>query len=69
MIIDEPNDSGSDLKEEEEEAGADIMVIGLFTAGGFLVILLIFICVLVVEKLRNARKRITEIVDLKPVDF
>lgn len=43
------------------------MVIGIYTAGGFLAILIIFLCVMAVEKCRRARKRITEVVDLQPI--
>ena len=44
------------------------MVIGIYTAGGFLAILIIFLCVMAVEKCRRTRKRITEVVDLQPIE-
>ena len=43
-----------------------MLIIGLYTAGGFLAILVIFLCVMGIEKCRRARKRITEVVDLQP---
>lgn len=61
----DPKPKKNDEKEKEkEEEGIDIMVVGIYTAGGFLAILIIFICVMAVEKCRKKVKRITEIVEL-----
>ena len=45
------------------------MTIGIYAGGVLLAILLVFCCVLCIEKVRKNRKRITEVVELKPVDI
>ena len=51
-------------EQKVEDEGIDVLTIGIYTAGGFFAILLIFICFLTVERIRKKRKRITEIVEL-----
>jgi len=62
-------DSFSQVKDVEksdegEKSAIDILTVGIYTSAGFLSILLIFCCVLMIEKMRKNRKRITEIVEL-----
>ena len=55
--------------EVEEEKGMDIATIGMYTGGVLVAILIIFIIVMIVEKIRKKHKRITEVVEFKPVDL
>lgn len=55
-----------DVRAEEKK---DIMTIGIYAGGVLMAILLVFCCVLCIEKVRKNRKRITEVVELKPVDI
>lgn len=45
------------------------MIIGIYTGSAIFVILVIFITMLTIEKVRKKNKRITEVVEFKPVDL
>lgn len=55
--------------EEDEESSTDIATIGIYTGGVLVAIIIIFIIVMIVEKIRKKNKRITEVVEFKPVDL
>ena len=68
--FEEVDDSVKSKNDKIEEAeGVDILTIGVYTAGVFFAILLVFICVLTIERIRKNRKNITEVVEMKPVDL
>ena len=56
-------------EEEEENGGIDIVTIGIYTGGVLVAILIIFVIVMMIEKCRRKHKRITEVVEFKPVDI
>ena len=64
-------EAGGDLEaeDEEEEGGVDIVTIGIYTGGVLVAILIIFVIVMMIEKIRRKHKRITEVVEFKPVDL
>ena len=45
------------------------MTIAAYTGGVFTAIFVVFLIVMCIEKIRKKRKRITEVVELKPVDI
>lgn len=47
----------------------DIVTIGIYTGGVLVAILIIFVIVMMIEKIRRKHKRITEVVEFKPVDL
>ena len=62
-------DTLSITPEVDDKGAIDISTIGIYTGGALLAILLIFIIVMIVEKCRKKKKRITEVVEFKPVDL
>ena len=56
-------------EEEEEKGGVDIVTIGIYTGGVLIAILIVFVIVMMIEKCRRKHKRITEVVEFKPVDL
>ena len=67
---DEESEEIDELEDEEEEkGGVDIVTIGIYTGGVLVAILIIFIIVMMIEKCRRKHKRITEVVEFKPVDL
>ena len=62
-------DTQSITPEVDDKGAIDISTIGIYTGGALLAILLIFIIVMIVEKCRKKKKRITEVVEFKPVDL
>lgn len=67
--VDDSVKAKGETDEKVETEGVAILTIGIYTAGVIFAILIVFICVLTIEKIRNKRKRITEIVDMKPIDI
>ena len=65
----EEYDDSVKSKETEETEGIDILTIGIYTAGVFFAVLVLFIIVMAIERARKNSKRITEVVELKPVDL
>ena len=59
----------AELEVDEEEGGVDIATIGIYTGGVLVAILICFIIVMIIEKIRRKHKRITEVVEFKPVDL
>lgn len=53
----------------EEKKGLNIATIGIYAGCVIMAVLIIFVLIMCVEKLRKKNKRITEVVELKPVDI
>ena len=76
-VTDEDKDNSEEAKtddleadeEEEEKGGVDIVTIGIYTGGVLIAILIVFVIVMMIEKCRRKHKRITEVVEFKPVDL
>lgn len=68
--VDADDEETDDLEaDEEEKGGVDIVTIGIYTGGVLVAILIIFVIVMMIEKCRRKHKRITEVVEFKPVDL
>lgn len=64
-----PNTTTTNRPDPDEEGGISIVTIAIYTGGVFCFVLIIFIVVMAVDKCRRSRKRITEVVEMKPVDL
>ena len=53
----------------QNDNGGNMLTIGLYTAGVFFAILIVFIILITIEKVRRKRKRITEVVSLPEYDL
>ena len=56
--VDESGESTID----EADSGISVLTIGLYTAGIFLAVLIVFIIMITIEKIRKKRKRVTEVI-------
>lgn len=57
------------LEIDDKDGSIDIMTIGIYTGGVIFAILVIFCVIMIVEKVRRRNKRITEIIEFKPVNL
>ena len=53
----------------EEKSGINIATISIYAGCVIAAVLIIFVLIMCIEKLKKKNKRITEVVELKPIDI
>ena len=66
--VDESGESKGDGTKDEADSGISVLTIGLYTAGIFLAVLIVFIILITIEKIRKKRKRVTEVIQMPEFD-